>query len=208
MAPTNDEAKKHKQNLPGMGGIYNTVNFHLYHYAGNNPVKYTDPTGRSSIGERFNIRKSYTPFQQKIESILKDISESNFGKTAEGVAIVKTLRELNDSGRIAVKDLNKGKGPYDARAKGMWRSDLDFIFLDKDVISDPSNITLPGILIHEGTHRNDAKKKGLPYTLSSEKRAFSNQYVYEKETNPELANMPSDDELRKQYPNIEDDLNK
>ncbi|MGI5174090.1 hypothetical protein H0R92_10905 [Treponema sp. OMZ 840] len=40
-----------------MGGIYNTVNFHLYHYAGigqrsdselqaNNPVKYTDPTGR------------------------------------------------------------------------------------------------------------------------------------------------------------------
>ena len=45
LAPVNDEAKKHNQNLPGMGGIYNTVNFHLYHYAGNNPVKYTDPTG-------------------------------------------------------------------------------------------------------------------------------------------------------------------
>ena len=45
MAPVNDEAKKHNQNLPGMGGIYNTVNFHLYHYAGNNPVKYTDPDG-------------------------------------------------------------------------------------------------------------------------------------------------------------------
>ena len=30
----------------GMGGIYNTVNFHLYYYAGNNPVKYTDPDGR------------------------------------------------------------------------------------------------------------------------------------------------------------------
>ena len=29
------------------GGIYNTVNFSLYHYAGNNPVKYTDPTGMS-----------------------------------------------------------------------------------------------------------------------------------------------------------------
>ena len=32
--------------LAGMGGVYNTVNLHLYHYAGNNPVKYTDPDGR------------------------------------------------------------------------------------------------------------------------------------------------------------------
>ena len=28
------------------GGIYNSVNFNLYHYAGNNPIKYTDPTGQ------------------------------------------------------------------------------------------------------------------------------------------------------------------
>jgi len=46
-APIDDEAKKHNENLPGMGGIYNTVNLHVYHYAGNNPVKYTDPNGKS-----------------------------------------------------------------------------------------------------------------------------------------------------------------
>ena len=33
--------------LAGMGGVYNTVNLHLYHYAGNNPVKYTDPDGKA-----------------------------------------------------------------------------------------------------------------------------------------------------------------
>jgi murein DD-endopeptidase MepM/ murein hydrolase activator NlpD len=30
-----------------MGGVFNVVNLHLYHYAGNNPVKYVDPDGLS-----------------------------------------------------------------------------------------------------------------------------------------------------------------
>ena len=43
--------------LPGMGGIFNTVNLQLYHYAGNNPVKYTDPDGRIILGinEKYNM---------------------------------------------------------------------------------------------------------------------------------------------------------
>ena len=31
-----------------MGGVFNTTNCHLYHYAGNNPITYTDPDGKSA----------------------------------------------------------------------------------------------------------------------------------------------------------------
>ena len=48
-APIDEEAKKYNQNLPGMGGVFNHINGNLFAYAANNPVKYTDPDGNSSI---------------------------------------------------------------------------------------------------------------------------------------------------------------
>ena len=40
------ESRQGPSKLSGMGGVYNTINFHVYHYSNNNPVKYTDPDGR------------------------------------------------------------------------------------------------------------------------------------------------------------------
>ena len=48
-APVNEEARKRNGNLPGMGGVFNYVNLHVYHYAGNNPVKLVDPDGKTTI---------------------------------------------------------------------------------------------------------------------------------------------------------------
>ena len=46
-APVSDEARRNNANLPGMGGVFNSVNLNLYHYSANNPIKYTDPDGKS-----------------------------------------------------------------------------------------------------------------------------------------------------------------
>ena len=84
-APINDEAKKDNENLPGMGGVYNTVNLHVYHYAGNNPVKYTDPDGRASEAagysgnysgkEKSPIQKIGDGFVNLIKNIGRGISD-------------------------------------------------------------------------------------------------------------------------------------
>jgi RHS repeat-associated protein len=90
VAPVDDEAKKHNEKLPGMGGAYNLVNLALYHYAGNNPVKYTDPDGEAfwfaigiavvllTIGGTAHAPTIYKPDTiSKIQNILYDDGKPN-----------------------------------------------------------------------------------------------------------------------------------
>jgi RHS repeat-associated protein len=88
-APINDDARKRNQNLPGMGGVFNTVNLHVYHYAGNNPVKLVDPDGKSEedkikffIAAYVGAKRNPTPnvFEKYLIEFMESIISTKIGE--------------------------------------------------------------------------------------------------------------------------------
>ena len=76
--------------LAGMGGVYNIVNLHLYHYAGNNPVKYTDPDGKFTAvanNNLLNILRQATGAVGVVGTAAATIMSSPVGMAA-GIVIV------------------------------------------------------------------------------------------------------------------------
>ena len=55
--------------LAGMGGVYNTVNLHLYHYTRNNPVKYTDPDGKITAVANNNLLNILQQAEGAVEAV-------------------------------------------------------------------------------------------------------------------------------------------
>ncbi|WP_340138458.1 hypothetical protein [Treponema zioleckii] len=97
VAPTNDEAKQHNSKLPGMGGVFNHINLNCYHYAGNNPVRYVDPTGEELAEAAKEVIKNY---QQYGEFALLALATASavYLCTPEGQEDVANLaNEISDS---------------------------------------------------------------------------------------------------------------
>jgi len=101
LAPINDEAREHNENLPGMGGVFNIVNLHTYHYAGNNPVKLIDPNGREFVTSETTKEEFYRDnFVDDIQAGLSlwdkkwDEMQTYFAENPDGV-FYRAPGELN-----------------------------------------------------------------------------------------------------------------
>ena len=83
-APIDDEARKRNSNLPGQGGVFNYVNLHVYHYAGNNPVRYSDPNGMNIhelTDDQWDIvKKDIESVVANLDSIIQELADFDAGK--------------------------------------------------------------------------------------------------------------------------------
>ena len=87
--------------LAGVGGVYNTINLHVYHYAGNNPVKYTDPDGKIL---RIAGSNSY---KNQVMSVLKKLDPNV--KINMRTGIVTTSSTNNSAGAKLIRNLQVSK---------------------------------------------------------------------------------------------------
>jgi hypothetical protein len=127
--------------------VFNVVNLHVYHYAGNNPVKYTDPDGKipqSAHLARNDQQKGFAPSNQETMQMLVYLGLfENKGKTVtHNIAPhMNTVfgRILTFFSGIFGKS-QTGKNTDFRGAKGTVFEGMQFIYDGKDLVTDSVNM--------------------------------------------------------------------
>jgi RHS repeat-associated protein len=177
-APVSEEARKRNGSLPGMGGVFNYVNLHVYHYAGNNPVKYTDPDGKylsitndtiyNAINKLYRSSRTFRHALNRFAADKNTFFEFIEGETGTGDYGVVDPRKgaMSENATLATFEDNKGFFEEEVLAGTDMiltkiKIDLNKIYADAEDRGLSRETALMWTIAHEVSHGNDFLDMGF-----------------------------------------------
>jgi RHS repeat-associated protein len=145
VAPVNDEARRRNRDLPGQGGVFVPVNLAVYHYSGNNPVRYVDPNGferKDPYVELIKAGAFYQPFaeafiRENVVAVAREFVGVGYKLGAKQNVALITGGGLLTSPRIAAE------GEY-------WSVKAGAIVIEAGAVIDCSGLTQVALAIGAG----------------------------------------------------------
>ena len=179
-AKKTDFAVTYSGTSDGEGGIYNTVNLNVYHYAGNNPVKYTDPMGMSaweptdtwdSSKEEAFREKFNKNVNNVVDAAIKDNKTIDCADVAL-TALVDTAKEMGLRLTFDVWDSSKKKYVSHSSSDSKFKNKKEFLFFVKQ------NMGAIGVYSRYNFDANG--NATVEYVLANRGTTFDNVYDLEQ----------------------------